>query len=448
MNNMDVQILSRKLIRPSSADHPKTMTFSLLDQIGPPQFYVSCLFYYLPSNGGDQGRDGGGNNVNNSARTNERLQESLSETLTLFYPFAGRHSKENLFVDCNDEGAEYLEAQVGNCSLAQLLKDGLLESELRRHLFALVLPSEYKQNTPVLKVQCNIFECGGLAVGVTLWRKIADAFTFFTFINSWATACRIGIEHVPSPNFELATIFPPGDLSSLKTIVPRKSEGNIVEKKFVFDGAVISNLKAAASALGQLKHQPSRVEVVTAFLWEILIKVSQARHGKLRSSFLAFSINMRGKTMAALPENCCGNFVIVAAAKHIPEDGEEETVKLEPLVSKLHEGIRRRIADCAEVLNGDDLLTLTNRSFQEMGEALKDEESDFFVIVSWCRFPMYEADFGWGKPAWASYVSTPAQRILLSDTVDGDGIEAWIGVDENSLQLFEQDPDIIAFTTN
>ncbi|KAJ4848616.1 hypothetical protein Tsubulata_016181 [Turnera subulata] len=446
MNNMKVQMLSRKLIRPSSADHPKTMTFSLLDQIGPPQFYGSCLFYYLPRNG-DQGGDGGGNNVNNSARTNERLQESLSETLTLFYPFAGRHSIDNLFVDCNDEGAEYLEAQVSNCSLSQLLKGGLLKTELNRQLFPHVLPSEYRPDIPILKVQCNFFECGGLVVGVTLWHKIADAFTFFTFIKSWATACRLGIELVPSPNFELATFFPPGDLSSLKTMVPRKSgEEKIVEKKFVFDGLAISNLKAVATASGQLMHQPTRVEVVTALLWKALIKVSQARHGKLRPSFLAFSVNMRGKTMAALPENCCGNLVGVAAAKHIPEDGENnETVQLGPLVSRLHEGIRRRVAECAQVLNGDDLLAMTNRSYQEMGEALENEGFDFFVIVSWCRFPIYEVDFGWGKPIWAH---TTEQSLLLSDTVDGDGVEAWIGLDENSLQLFEQDPDIIAFTTN
>ncbi|KAL6290962.1 hypothetical protein ACE6H2_008472 [Prunus campanulata] len=50
----------------------------------------------------------------------KRLQESLSKTLVLFYPLAGR-LKGPEFIECNDEGAHFLEARV-NCQLAEFLQ--------------------------------------------------------------------------------------------------------------------------------------------------------------------------------------------------------------------------------------------------------------------------------------------------------------------------------------
>jgi len=217
--------------------------------------------------------------------------------------------KGSVFIDCNDNGAEYLEAKASGC-LSEFLKEGELETELRNHLAPPIFQPE---ESPLLIVQFNMFECGGLAIGISVTHKIVDGFTLFTFVDAWATACRIGIDKVHSPSFQLSSFCPPKDMSSIKTFSPRsKRDNTIVEKRIVFNGAALSSLKAAAHVnvnnSGSLKNEPSRVQVVTAFIWRALIKASQARYGCLCPSYLTHIVDMRRRTALPIPGNMCGNF--------------------------------------------------------------------------------------------------------------------------------------------
>lgn len=50
---------------------------------------------------------------------------------------------------------------------------------------------------------------------------------------------------------------------------------------------------------------------------------------------------------------------------------------------------------------------------------------------------------GGGKPVWVSIARLPAgNSAVLIDTRDGDGIEAWISLDEKDMAVFQQDQDI------
>ncbi|KAJ9566659.1 hypothetical protein OSB04_002625 [Centaurea solstitialis] len=55
------------------------------------------------------------------------MKSSLSQTLTKYYPFAGRHAKiAPSYVDCNDDGTEVLEASVGR-TLLDLLQNSSMK---------------------------------------------------------------------------------------------------------------------------------------------------------------------------------------------------------------------------------------------------------------------------------------------------------------------------------
>lgn len=77
-----------------------------------------------------------------------------------------------------------------------------------------------------------------------------------------------------------------------------------------------------------------------------------------------------------------------------------------------------------------------------------DEESQIvtmFCCASWCRFPMYEADFGWGKPVW--FTTSESNSIVLMDTRDGGGIEALVNMEEQDMIRFERDVELLQYAS-
>lgn len=73
-------------------------------------------------------------------------------------------------------------------------------------------------------------------------------------------------------------------------------------------------------------------------------------------------------------------------------------------------------------------------------------ERSVYTCTSWCRFPMYEADFGWGKPEWITVPEAPWKNmILLMDAKNGDGIEAMVSLDKEEMAAFEQNQELLSF---
>ncbi|CAH8363413.1 unnamed protein product [Eruca vesicaria subsp. sativa] len=85
---MKLEILSKEVIKPDSPNHLQALHLSLFDQFLPTT-YVSAIFFY-----DDQ--------PNQEPILVHTLKNSLSQTLSLFYPLAGR-IKEGITVDCNDD---------------------------------------------------------------------------------------------------------------------------------------------------------------------------------------------------------------------------------------------------------------------------------------------------------------------------------------------------------
>ncbi|KAF5194076.1 Hxxxd-type acyl-transferase family protein [Thalictrum thalictroides] len=74
------------------------------------------------------------------------------------------------------------------------------------------------------------------------------------------------------------------------------------------------------------------------------------------------------------------------------------------------------------------------------------------VDSSFHLIPFYDADFGGGKPVWIGSVGSVnlvlPNAIMLMDTRDGNGIEAWVGLTEEDMPRFECDPELITYTSS
>lgn len=86
-----------------------------------------------------------------------------------------------------------------------------------------------------------------------------------------------------------------------------------------------------------------------------------------------------------------------------------------------------------------------------MGE-LYSSKPYSYGFTSWRNMGLNEVDFGWGKPSWVSLAgpenSVLKNVVVLKEAILGDGIEAWIMLDEDEMNILENDQQFLAFASH
>ncbi|KAJ4723497.1 Vinorine synthase [Melia azedarach] len=423
---MQLQILSKKLIKPTNPTPPnlRRLKISSIDQFHPP-LYLSYIFCYPVQNQDDR--------AHNPDRINQ-LQKSLSEILTLYYPLAGRYIKHNLSIDCNDDGVQFSETKIDSNLAPFLVNDADCKQLIR-----FVQRQTESASAPLVSVQCNVFECGGLVVGVNISHRFFDGIDFAKFLNGWAEVCRIGIHEVNRPEFNLFSLLPVREvLSENKYLPPFKPGLKLSSKTFVFNH-LLSNLRKY--------FKLTRLQLVTGVIWKALTRASEARHGKLRPSVIAHMLSLRRRTPLPISDDCCGNLMMPVIARFTPEKKKSYyNLEFQDFSFLLRQAITNVVNECRKLKNGDDLFSTVKNAWGEANREFDREEADTYLFTSGGTMP-FHLDFGWGKSTRACHVQSEVEMIVLVDSRDGDGIEARIYLDEITMQFFEQDHDIIAFTS-
>ncbi|OWM76180.1 BAHD acyltransferase At5g47980-like [Punica granatum] len=418
-----VHIVRRETIKPSSPTPAELGSFklSLFDQLNP-DLYTPLLLYYADCRDRDQ--------------MTGRLKSSLSKTLIHFYPLAGRITN-NLLIECNDKGAEFIEAEVG-CCLSDILTRP--DTTVLERFLPVQIYHANARDAPLLLVQANFFKRGGLVIGVCVSHKLTDAATLSTFINAWAGEAR-GSREIVLPEYRLSSMFPPVDyLSSLPTVdMPRTK---CITGRFVIQSSRIAALRARAAS--DYVPRPTAVEAVTALVWKSAATASW-KNSDLRAGpkqiVLAQRVNLRKRVSPPLPNNSAGNMVTYFQAKT-----EETELKLQALVFHLRNGIREHQQQYIEQLLGEHGVPATLKTIRDYGVLLANERVKFYNCSSWCKFPLYTVDFGWGKPTWASVANAEFKNtILLMNTPDGEGIEVWLTLSKADMALCVHDEELLEF---
>ncbi|KAK1400325.1 Vinorine synthase [Heracleum sosnowskyi] len=436
---MKVEIISKENIKPSSPtpQHLQNFKLSLLDQLIPAPFVPMVVYF--------------SNNDSFSAkhvRVQERLvllKQSLSQTLTRFYPLAGI-IKNDLCIDCNDQGAHFVVAKV-SCDLNQFLEHPNLQ------LINNFLPCKPSfSEAQVTHIQVNTFECGGIAIAVCILHKVLDGAALNTFMKAWSgTAC--GSKKVVYPDFVASVLFPTDNLwlkdLSMGVWSSFFKKGKCTTRRFVFDGSAIATLKTMTSGKNVVRH-PTRVEAVSAFIWKCAMAASEKKScGAKRCSLLNHAVNLRKRTTPALSNDSFGNLIWIATAKCKAK--YDDQLGYLALVDQVRKGISEINVEFVKKMTGDQGAAVMSKSMKDIGDFGSEEEVDHYGCTSWCNFELYELDFGWGKPVWVSNVGLDAQVftnfIILMDTRFGRGIEAWVTLDEQEMDNLEHDSDLMALAS-
>ncbi|KAK1592770.1 hypothetical protein Q3G72_030060 [Acer saccharum] len=410
---MDVRIISREIIKPSSSTpyHLRTYKLSGLDQ----QIingHIPIVFFY-----------------STAPKSCEGLKKSLSEILTHYYPLAGR-LKDYLSIDCDDSGVSLVEARVAG-NMSDVLKQPEIDPQEQ------LLPCKVKEfltSRSILAVQVSYFDCGGVAICLFFRHVCVDATAAANFIKSWAaiTACG-GIDFtVQDVIFDCTSIFPPIDDS----VIPENtytedilySLKENVRRRFVLEGSKISALQE------KIGNRPTRFEAVFALMLGAITAGQREGNGFTAT----FPVNLRKRMNPPIPEQCIGNIHTIVQTNR----PREETTNYSSLTAKVRELI--------SMVNGEYVKQASPNGWLLRKDAEKDRDG-MFIISSWCTLPLYETDFGWGKPT----VVVPIGRlnsgdhiaVVLLDTGNDKGIEAWVSMSKESMDKFEQDSGVIAYAS-
>ncbi|XVE92242.1 hypothetical protein REPUB_Repub01dG0079900 [Reevesia pubescens] len=427
---LKVEVMSKEIIKPSSPtpDQLRHYQLSFLDQISPPVYNPLVLFYPMTKC----------NIQVNKIKVIDHLKQSLSNALTYFYPLAGRIN-HNQFVDCNDEGIPFFEAQV-NCQLSDVLENPV-PSEFNKFLPFILDDAE---ELP-LGIQFNFFDCGGIGLGVCISHKIADALSLFTFVNTWAAISRADQSCIVSPEFISAKLFPPKSILGNEPRIGISKE-RIMTKRFVFSASKIQEIKAKytknTASPGDQKA-PSRIEALSAFIWSRFVASKKAKPIPDNCFYtIVHAVNLRTRFDPPLPEHYFGNFYRFTMT--VPSDNSGEDCY--NLINQMRESIRKLDTNYVKQLqDGQSHLDF----LKERAESFNRGEMVSFNFTSLCRFPLYKADFGWGKPIWVGSASLTFKNLVsFLDTASGDGIEAWVNLKEEDMATFGSDEVLHAYLVN
>ncbi|XP_054806300.1 stemmadenine O-acetyltransferase-like [Prosopis cineraria] len=426
--SLQVELVSQEMVKPSSPtpQHLCHYHLSFLDQYSL-QIHNTMVYFF---------DDDITSRFNIIKEASDLLKKSLSQVLTHYYPLAGRLRIKNLLVDSNDDGVPYKEARV-RCRL--------------RHVIDSHSPDDVSQLLPydmneivdaVLGVQFNAFDCGGIAIGVCLSHKIADAMSFFQFIKSWAAVTRGEPPEQIRTHFQSSSLFPPKEVFGY---VPNLYIGQtkIMGKMFVFESSAIESLRTKYSQkienVLEGQKPPSRVEVLQTFLLNRLIAATNNEdEGRNKIHLLTYAVNLRPRMEPPLPKYAFGNYYwSIEAFPILMEEGECKD-------------LGRQLREELKIVNKNFIVKLRESkewkfNKEEMDREIAKGEMVLFIFTSLCRFPVYDVDFGWGNPTWASPPTWKFKNfVTLKDTKSGGGIEVYVNLAEDDMAKFERDEELLA----
>ncbi|KAJ7971908.1 spermidine hydroxycinnamoyl transferase-like [Quillaja saponaria] len=410
------------------------LILSEIDQIQPLE-HATSIYVHKPNP-----------NINSITTTIRAFRDSLSKILVYYYPLAGRLreiTKGGLFeLDCNAKGVTLIEAESGK----KMVEYGdFAPTESIKEL----IPKLDYGNTPIeewplLLVQLTRFSCGGLCLGIAISHVLVDGWAAIQFINSWAKLAQ-GADHLDKHEIPLhdRTVFfrtsnpdqpryrhrefqtPPLLLASSDTqLEDNKKKTSVALLEVLKDQ--VENLKKKANevlepTLAGNDRPYTRYEAIAAHIWRCVCKAREGDNNPCQPTVVRIMTDIRKRLKPSIPLNYSGNAIHVTLTPvcHYSD------ILLNPL------------SYAARVIReGTDMMTdeyiksaLDFTARKQHGDESRPEnvEANFYgdpniSIGSWMSLPVYEADFGWGKPVYMGIgaMSGDGWSVIMSSP-SGDG---------------------------
>ncbi|XP_040379571.1 coniferyl alcohol acyltransferase-like [Oryza brachyantha] len=333
------------------------------------------------------------------------LKAALAEVLVAYYPLAGEvvaNAAGEGELLCSGRGVDFAEASAGDAALCEL-RLGVVDESAEK-----LVP---KKKAGVMCVQVTKFKCGGAVVGCTFDHRVCDAYSFNMFLVAWAAAAR-GSSPSPAPSFDRSLLAPsvpapacPHALAdrlfvpvSCVPAPPAPTEAAASNRIFRVTAADVAALQAAAGP-GRTK-----LEAFTAHLWQLHARAAAESPRRRRSCSMGVVVDGRTRLRRdGAMRAYFGNVLTIPYGATSP--GHLRDMALADVADDVHRWVVeaatgehfRGLVDWVEALRPEPSVARAYLGGDDGAEAAA------CVVSSGMRMPVGEVDFGWGRPAFASY---------------------------------------------
>ncbi|GMH04219.1 hypothetical protein Nepgr_006058 [Nepenthes gracilis] len=372
-----------------------------------------------------------------------RLMSSLSTALSHFPALAGRLITDcngHVYITCNDAGVDFILASAKDVFVSDILGPTDVPDVVKQ-FFSFDSTVSYDGHfKPIMAVQVTEL-ADGVFIGLSMNHAVVDGTSYWNFFNTFAEVCR-GVRKISrAPDFSRNSVL----ISSAVLKVPEggpkvtfSGDEPLRERIFSFSREAIQKLKAKANSRrygddggitaiellgkqrndtwkgeseesenrkpkieniiqnGVRKSQGSKTESafeissfqsLCALLWRCVTRARKLNSSKTTTFRMA--VNCRHRLVQPLDPVYFGN-----------------AIQSIPTVALAGELLSRDLRWCAELLNKnvrahDNALirwTIADWERDPRWFPLGNFDGAMITMGSSPRFPMYDNDFGWGRP--------------------------------------------------
>ncbi|XP_068660186.1 hydroxycinnamoyltransferase-like [Aristolochia californica] len=407
---MIINVRESSMVRPAEETPKRRLWNSDLDLLVPR--YSFTVYFFRP-------------NASSNFFDSNVLKDALGKALVPFYPLAGRLGRDEngrIDINCNREGALFVEADTD--SYIDDMGGFAPSMELRKFIPA--GKDTYTGDVsyfPLVMVQVTRFKCGGVIVGTGLHHFAVDGSSALHFVNHWADIARLGSaelavepymdrtplrpRHPPTPSFPHVEYQPP---PTPINELPEQT-GPLAAALLTLTREQLILLKSKASS----EDSDTTYEALTGHIWRCACKARDLPDAQESKVYL--SADGRNRLKPPLPPGFFGNPIFIATPIATVDD-----LVSRPL-SYAAGQVRKTLArmDDEYLRSSLDYLAL-QPDLGRIQRGAPTYRNPNLGVNSWARLPMYEADFGWGRPAFVGPVGYGHEGkcyVLPSPTGDG-----------------------------
>ncbi|PON63688.1 Transferase [Trema orientale] len=351
------------------------------------------------------------------------LKQSLAAALVHFPALAGRLSTDDgghVHILCNDAGADFIHAKAKHLSVRGILPPDRDVPDCFKEFFAFDRTLSYSGHSrPLTAVQVTEL-ADGVFIGCTVNHAVTDGTSFWHFFNTFAEICKGAKKITKSPDLGRDTVFNSPAVLRFPDGGPKATfsgDEPLRERVFHFSREAIQRLKLRANKTTSLANGFSETAEILGKQSNDSWKAANGGNGFNRtaeiSSFQSLCAQLwRSVTRARrLEDSKTTTFRMAVNCRHRVEPMMDphyfgNAIQSIPTLARAGELLSRELGWCADLLHRNVVAhddATVRRGVEDWEREprlfpLGNPDGASITMGSSPRFPMYNNDFGWGRP--------------------------------------------------